>query len=132
MARVEDAVRGKPIELPRDDAVVDWTYAADSAQAAWLALTTTQLPHRLYNVRSERRPIGDFARALRRLLPDARIETDQAEQPGHSHPSMDNSRLIGDLGFQPRYSLEAGLRDYIDRIQAYDRYTGRQADERRL
>jgi UDP-glucose 4-epimerase len=123
MARVEDAVRGKPIELPRDDAVVDWTYAADSAQAAWLALTTDRLPHHLYNVRSERRPIGDFARALRQLLPDAHIQTDHSEQPGHNHPSMDNSRLINDLGFQPGYLLEAGLQDYVNRVRAYDHYT---------
>jgi UDP-glucose 4-epimerase len=128
MARVEHAVRGKPIELPRENAVVDWTYAGDSAQAAWLALTIEQLPHHLYNVRSERRPIGDFARALRRLLPDADIRTDQTEQPGHSHPSMDNSRLISDLGFQPRYSLEAGLDDYVNRVRAYDRYARQQAE----
>jgi UDP-glucose 4-epimerase len=126
MARVEDAVRGKAIELPRDDAVVDWTYAGDSAQAAWLALTTQHLSHHLYNVRSERRPIGDFARALRQLLPDADIRTDPTEQPGHRHPSMDNSRLINDLGFQPAYSLEAGLDDYVNRVRTYDRYTSRQ------
>jgi UDP-glucose 4-epimerase len=129
MARVEDAVRGKPIDLPRDDAVVDWTYAGDSAQAAWLALTTERLPHHLYNVRSERRPIGHFARTLRQLLPDADIRTDQTVQPGHSHPSMDNSRLINDLGFQPRYTLETGLRDYVDRVRAYDRYRRNQADQ---
>src|SRR5262249_5082653 len=34
MARVEDAVRGKPITMPRDDSVADWTYAADAAQAS--------------------------------------------------------------------------------------------------
>jgi UDP-glucose 4-epimerase len=129
MARVEDAVRGRPIELPRDDALVDWTYAADSAQAAWLALTTEHLPHHLYNVCAERRPIGDFARALRRLLPDADIRTDPTEQPGHSHPSMDNSRLVNDLSFQPKYLLEAGLDDYVNRVRAYDRYGRQQPDE---
>ena len=119
---VEDAVRGKPIELPRGDAVVDWTYAADSAQAAWLALTAAQLPHHLYNVRSERRPIGDFTRALRELVPEADISTSETELPGNAHPSMDNSRLTSDLGFTPKYPLETGLRDYISRIHAYDSY----------
>jgi UDP-glucose 4-epimerase len=128
LARVEDAARGKPIELPRDDAVVDWTYAADSAQAAWLALTHAQLPHHLYNVRSERRPVGDFTRALRELLPDAEIKTSGTELPGHAHPSMDNSRLRNDLGFAPKYPIEAGLRDYVNRIHAYDRYLREQAD----
>lgn len=125
MARVEDAVRGKPIELPRGDAIVDWTYAADSAQAAWLALSAAQLPHHLYNVRSERRPVGDFTRALRTLVPEADINTSETELPGNAHPSMDNSRLISDLGFAPKYPLETGLRDYISRIHAYDSYEQR-------
>jgi nucleoside-diphosphate-sugar epimerase len=122
MARVEDAVRGRPIALPRGDAIVDWTYAADSAQAAWLALTAPRLPHHLYNVRSERRPVGDFTRLLRELMPEADIKTSESELPGHAHPSMDNSRLISDLGFTPKYPLETGLRDYISRIRAYDAY----------
>jgi nucleoside-diphosphate-sugar epimerase len=123
MARVEDAVRGKPIVLPSDDAVADWTYAADLAQAVWLALTAARLPQHLYNVCAERRPVGDFTRELRQLLPDADITTSNAELPGHAHPAMDNSRIIKDLGFSPKYSLEAGLRDYISRIRAYDAYS---------
>jgi nucleoside-diphosphate-sugar epimerase len=126
MARVEEVVRGKPIELPRGDAVVDWTYAADSAQAVWLALTADRLPHHLYNVRSERRPVSDFTRVLQELLPKADIKTSESELPGHAHPSMDNSRLISDLGFRPKYPLETGLRDYISRIHAYDGYEQQQ------
>jgi nucleoside-diphosphate-sugar epimerase len=121
MARVEEAVRGRVIQMPRDDAVVDWTYAADAAQAAWLALATDHLPHHLFNVSSERRPVEDFTRALRQLLPQAEIRMSDAE-PGHPHPAMDNTRLK-ELGFEPEYTLEAGLRDYIERIRAYDRYT---------
>ena len=122
MARVEDAVRGLPIALPRDDSVADWTYAADAAHAAWLALTTADLPHHLFNVVAERRPVGDFTQALRELLPDAHITTSSAELPGHAHPAMDNHRLVESLGFAPRYSLRAGLEDYISRVRAYDRF----------
>jgi nucleoside-diphosphate-sugar epimerase len=120
MARVEEAVRGKPIEMPRDDAMADWTYAADAAQAAWLALTVHHLPHHLYNVGSERRCVGDFTKVLRDLLPEAVITTSQVD-PGHAHPPMDASRLKADLGFAPKYSLRSGLEDYIERIRAYDR-----------
>ena len=55
--------------MPRDDAMADWTYAADAAQAAWLALNAPELPHRLYNVGAERRPVGEFTRAMRKLHP---------------------------------------------------------------
>jgi nucleoside-diphosphate-sugar epimerase len=121
MAKVEEAVRGKPIEMPRDNAVVDWTYAADAAQAVWVALTKDHLPHHLYNVGSERRPIGEFTQALRELLPQAAITTSNAE-PGHPHASMDNTRLK-QIGFAPKYTLKSGLQDYIERIRVYDRYS---------
>lgn len=71
MARVDDAVRGQAIELPRDDALADWTYAADAAQAAWLALTKPSLSYPLYNVSAERSPVGNFTRVLRKQLPGA-------------------------------------------------------------
>jgi nucleoside-diphosphate-sugar epimerase len=123
MARVEEAVRGRAIEMPRDDAVVDWTYAADAAQAAWLALTVDHLPHHLYNVSSERRRVGDFTQAMRELLPHAVIRVSEAE-PGNPHTPMDNARLK-QLGFSPAYSLKSGLQDYMERIRADDRYSQR-------
>lgn len=122
MARVDDAVRGAAIEMPRDDAMADWTYAGDAAQAAWLALTTPKLGHRLYNVQAERGPVGAYTKALRKLLPEAVIRSSETEMPGNAHAPMDNSRLVENLGFAPSYTLESGLADYIERIRAYDRY----------
>jgi len=123
MARVEEALRGGAIEMPRDDAMADWTYAEDAAQAVWLALTTDQLPYHLYNVSSERRCVGDFTRAMRELLPEAAIGVSPAE-PGNPHPAMDNTRLKA-LGFVPGHTLKSGLQDYIERIRAYDRYSSK-------
>lgn len=122
MARVDDAVRGKPIEMPRDDAMADWTYAGDAAQAAWLALTAPRPSHRLYNVQAERGPVGTFTRTLRQLLPDADIRTSATELPGHAHSPMSNSRLVEDLGFAPVWSFEQGLADYIERVRIHDAY----------
>jgi UDP-glucose 4-epimerase len=122
MARVDDAARGLPIEMPRDDVMADWTYAGDAAQAAWLALTAPQLSHRLYNVQAERGPIGAYTDALRKLLPGADIRSSESEMPGNAHAPMDNTRLVQDLGFVPAYTLESGVADYIERIRAYDRY----------
>lgn len=122
MARVEDAARGLPITMPRDDAMADWTYAADAAQAGWLALSAGHLPHHLYNVGAERRPVGDYTQALRELLPDAEISVSPTETPGNAHLPMDATRLREDLGFAPKYSLKTGVADYIRCIRAYDSY----------
>lgn len=120
MARVEDAVRGGPITMPRDDAQADWTYAGDAAKAAWLALTAPQLPHRLYNVGAQRAPVGEFTAAIRRLLPQADIAVSDSELPGNAHKPMDSTRLRQDLGYTPDYSLEQGLADYINRVRVFD------------
>ncbi len=122
MARVEDAVRGRPIVMPRNDALADWTYAADAAQAAWLALNAPELPNRLYNVGAERRPVGEFTGTLRKLLPDADITVSPDESPGNPHPPLDPARLHRDLGFAPRYTFESGLADYLAAIRDHDAF----------
>jgi nucleoside-diphosphate-sugar epimerase len=122
MARVDAAARGQAIEMPRDDAMADWTYAGDAAQAAWLALTAPKLAHRLYNVQAERGPVGAFTETLRQLLPGVEIRTSMTEMPGHAHAPMSNRRLVEDLGFAPSYSFERGLEDYIERVRLCDRY----------
>jgi UDP-glucose 4-epimerase len=126
MARVDDAARGTQIVMPGGDIVTDFTYAADAAQAAWLALTTPSLPHRLYNVSSERRPVREFSHAVKESLPDVAVAISESEHPGHPHPPMDNRR-ISELGFVPRYTLGAGLEDYVQRVNAYDNYWARSA-----
>ncbi len=124
MARFEQAARGQPIVMPKGDAMADWTYAADAAQAAWLALTAQRLPHRLYNAGAERRAVGEFTQAMRDLLPDAEIAVSKVETPGHAHAPLDATRLREDLGFAPKYALQAGLADYLECIRTFDAYAG--------
>ena len=38
---------------------------------------------------------------------------------------MDNTLIRDELGFEPRYTVEAGLADYIERIRAAPDVTGR-------
>jgi nucleoside-diphosphate-sugar epimerase len=123
MARVERAAQGHAIVMPNDAQIVDWTYAADAAHAAWLGLTAHDPPHRLYNVAAERRPIGAFTAKLRELLPDAEISSDPAEHATSEHRFMDGTRIREELGFRPRYTLETGLEDYIERLRDYQART---------
>lgn len=124
MARVENAVRGEVIAMPRDDTLADWTYAADAAQAAWLALTAERPAHDLYNVSGDRLPVGQFTAALREALPEADIRVDESETPGNPHPPMANRRLVEDLGFRPRHDFRRGIEDYVARIRAFDACRG--------
>lgn len=122
MARVEPAVRGEAIAMPRGDVLADFTYAGDAALAAWLALTAENPQWQLYNVSSARLPVGEFIDAMRDVLPDADIRVSDSEHPGNPHAPMANTRLVEDLGFAPAYDLRAGIADYVDRIRAADRH----------
>lgn len=129
MARLEDALRGKPVTMPRGDVPADFSYAADAAKAGWLALTADHLPQRLYNAPSSRMPIGHFTAAMRKLLPNAEIEEDRSELPGNAHAPMDCTRLVKDLGFVPDHSLESGIADYMARIRSMDEFENKDLTE---
>jgi nucleoside-diphosphate-sugar epimerase len=118
MALPELAARGEPVTMPPDEAVFDFIYAPDTALAFWLALTRPRPEHDVFNLRAHQRPWGDVTAEVRRLLPDAEIVV--AEQPPGALrlALMDNSRLVTELGFEPRWTLEAGLEDYVRRVRA--------------
>lgn len=114
MVLPEVAALGHPVEMPPDDQVYDWIYAADAAEAWYCALVAENPPHRVFNMRAERRPIGDFTAHLRRLLPDAEITV--GTKRAFDFPLMKNDRLVNELGFRPRYTIETGLEDYLERF----------------
>jgi nucleoside-diphosphate-sugar epimerase len=118
MALPEFAARGEPVTMPPDDAMFDFLYAPDTALAFWLALSRPRPEHDVFNLRAHQRPWGDVTACVRRLVPDAEIAV--AEQPSGALrlALMDNARLVRELVFEPRWSLEAGLEDYIERVRA--------------
>jgi nucleoside-diphosphate-sugar epimerase len=115
MAYPELAALGQPVTMPPDDQITDFIYAADGAEVWWLALEVERPKHFVFNMRAEQRPVGDMTRHLRRLLPEAEIRV--GTQPGLMMQLMDNTRLVSELGFEPRYSLETGLEDYVNRVR---------------
>ena len=123
MALAELAVRGEPITMPPGAQLADWCYAADAAEGRWLALTAEDPPHREFNMRAEQRPIGDYTAELRRLLPEARIEI--SEHPAPVGQLMDNTRIREELGFEPKYTIESGPADYLERVRSAPDVTGR-------
>jgi UDP-glucose 4-epimerase len=117
MAFPELAALGHAVTMPPDHQVTDVLYAADAAQAWWLALTADRPTYEVYNLRAEQRRVADLTAAMRRLLPDAEISV--SDEPIRRLQLMDNTRLIEDLGFEPEYSLEHGVEQYISEVRQY-------------
>jgi UDP-glucose 4-epimerase len=117
MAYPELAVLGQPVTMPPDDQLTEYCYAADVAEAFWCGLTAPRPLHEVFSLTAERRRVGDLTKKMRELLPDAEISVaDTVKFPG---PLLSNKRLVDELGFVPRYTLETGLEAYIEDVRSH-------------
>jgi nucleoside-diphosphate-sugar epimerase len=119
IAYPELAAAGEAVVMPPDDLVIDVLHASDTALAWSLALSAKAPRHRVFNLRAEQRPVGDMTRELRRLLPDADITVGDEVPPVPQ--LMDTTRLVEELGFEPRHTLESALAAYVSEVQTRHR-----------
>jgi UDP-glucose 4-epimerase len=111
---VWDAMRGKPVELNVYESV-DFIYAKDLANGIALAVHTSPLPHQIYNLGSGTlTTVEDVEEALRKIFPGVRMNRGKLTP---ARPRMDITRARTELGFNPEYKLEAGLRDYVAELK---------------
>jgi nucleoside-diphosphate-sugar epimerase len=76
------------------------------------------LHYDLYNVTGGvLRTRREFAQAVMAAVPGARIDIGPGYQPGrHLRGACDLSRAGQELGYEPRYSIEQGVREWVSRI----------------
>jgi len=116
---VEHAMAGQPARLPLvGDQPDDMIYHRDIARAIVLACHATGLEHRIFNVgRGAPSTMREFAEAIRRVIPAAVVDVGAGlDYYGSGIPYYsvyDISRARKELGFEPRFDLEAGVRDYV-------------------
>lgn len=115
MVLPELAALGRPVEMPPDDTESDWIYAADAAEAWYCAMNTPKPPRLVYNMAAEMRRMADVTAHLRKLLPEATITV--SNQPIHTVPKMNYENLRKELGFKPRYTMEAGMTHYLNMVR---------------
>jgi UDP-glucose 4-epimerase len=120
---VEDAMAGLPARLPQGgDQPDDMIYHRDIAHAIVLACYASGLEDRVFNVgRGEPSTMRDFAAAIQRILPGSVIEVGPGlDYYGSGIPYYsvyDIGRARKQLGFAPRFDLEAGVRDYVETMR---------------
>ena len=111
---VWDAAAGKPVTLNVYESV-DFIYAKDLANGIALAVHTNPLPHQIYNLGSGTLTTAeDVENALGKIFPAVKIARGKLTP---ARPRMDITRARTELGFNPEYKLEAGLRDYVEQLK---------------
>jgi UDP-glucose 4-epimerase len=129
------AANGQAVQLAGGgDYPRDWTYAADAAHGISLALRAAAPRHVTYNIAGGRSyTVRDVVDALRRVAPHASVSVGPGQWDDDPYQSLnlrgplDISRARDDLGYEPRYALEDGLRAYIAWWRAIAARTGEAA-----
>ncbi len=111
---VWDAMAGKPVVLNVYE-TVDFIYVKDLANGIALAVHTMPLPNQVYNLGSGTlTTVEDVEAALKKIFPDIKMSRGKLTPP---RSRMDITRANKELGFNPEYKLETGLRDYIAQLK---------------
>jgi nucleoside-diphosphate-sugar epimerase len=105
--------------IPFGEDGYDQVYVKDLARGIGLVALSSNLQHPVYNIGSGRAPsYAEFARAVERARPGYRIELRTRDrEAGHSAGMngiwMDISRAGAELGYEPSYSVDQAIADYV-------------------
>ena len=108
------AMAGKPVELNVYESV-DFIYVKDLAKGIVLAAHAMPLEHQAYNLGSGTlTTVKGVEEALGKMFPEVKMSRGKLTP---ARPRMDITRARAELGFNPEYKLEAGLRDYVAELE---------------
>ncbi|MEE9400060.1 MAG: NAD-dependent epimerase/dehydratase family protein [Dehalococcoidales bacterium] len=119
---IENAMAGAPNKIPvGGDEKDDVIYVKDYTNAAVLACFAKNPKHHIYNIGAgQAYSLRDFANAIKKIYPEAEFDIG----PGRDYMKMPEiycvmnfSRAKEELGYTPKFSLEDGVRDYVESMR---------------
>lgn len=118
---IRQAAAGNPVKLSGADQRNDLLYYVDIAQAIKTAVETAELSYNAYHIGSGMTcSIREFASALENHT-DVSVEvaegTDYRDAAEPSYCQLDISRARADLGYDPSYPIDAGVRHFLDYLE---------------
>ena len=118
---IENALKNKPLILHNGGtSKLDFSYVSDVAHGFVLALKTKNALNQTFNItRGEGRSLKEFAEILKSLIPNLIVEEKDVpkNEKRPERGALDISKAKKLLGYDPKYSLEEGLKENIKFIK---------------
>ena len=120
---IETAAAGESVAVPfHESTSFHWVYFEDNVRAMISALKAEETVGRVFNTCGTAHTLGDMAGILRKLVPGVTIDFEPTEMPSDIRTAetqmMDCSAAHKELGYIPEYSLELGLKAYVEKYKA--------------
>lgn len=113
---VEHAVAGEAYTTPLPEQIFNWTYVEDVARAFHTALRAPQPKVRIFNVSGDAKTVRESVEFVRsEIAPDAQITF--GDQRERRIPLLTNDLIRAELGWEPKFSMQEGMRDYAARLR---------------
>jgi len=113
---IEKPALGDPVKIPHNQETRgDWLYVKDAVKALILALEAESPQSRIYNISGGVYPLGYVAGVVKREIPNAIIEFNP-EAPIRKS-SYDDMKARLELGWNPSYTIEEGIRAHIKELR---------------
>jgi nucleoside-diphosphate-sugar epimerase len=118
---IRAALDGRPYRLEHGgDQRFHFVHVEDVARATALAASVEAPVQRVYNIAGGGQTrLADAAAIVRDAVPDADIEIGDGLLPLDQQGPWDLSAAREELGYEPSWSLETGLRDYVDHLSGH-------------
>lgn len=119
---IENAMLGKPTKISRGgDQKDDMIYIKDVAHSIILACFAQNLRHNVFNIGTGKAcRLEDLANAIKKIYPDAIFDIGPGLDYigfGPIYGIFDISRAKEELGYTPQFTLEEGVKDYIETMK---------------
>lgn len=116
---LENAIQGKPLILEGAEQVIDFTYKLDTVDGIFRAVTMKEGRNQIFNItRGEGRTLSELARIISDLVPDTQVIESKHDENRPKRGSLDISKARNLLGYNPQWSLEKGVAQYLADIKS--------------
>ncbi|MCK5699305.1 MAG: SDR family NAD(P)-dependent oxidoreductase [Candidatus Aenigmarchaeota archaeon] len=114
-AFIENALQGVPMKLEGGGLQMrDFSYVKDVALGMVLALNSSESAGEAFNITGgSEYSVKDLAEMIRKYIPGSEIEVTGARKIDAKRGMLDISKAKRVLGYNPKYDLDAGIREYV-------------------